>query len=70
MAGRGIKDFGGYPHTSDKLMASKTHLKHMSSVEGDGGVREYPDTDEMIQRNQKENVAKMRAHHVKPGYRH
>jgi hypothetical protein len=70
MAGRKINDYGGYPHSSDMSMKSKTHLKEYHSTEGSGGIKDYPDTTENIQRDQKTGDGKVRAHPMKTGYRY
>ena len=71
MSGRKIHDYAGHPHTADELMRSKNYMKEMKMGEGDGHVgMEYPDTEEMIRRDQDKGVAKMKGHPLKPGYRH
>jgi hypothetical protein len=70
MSGRKIHDFGGYPHTSDMAMKSKTHLKEFHSAEGAGHVDgKYPDTTEMIHRDQMKGDSQTKKHEIKPGYR-
>lgn len=69
MAGRGIRDFGGYAHTSDMQMKTKNSLKEYHSAEGSGGIKEYPDTTEAIHRDQKMGDAKIKSHPLKSGYR-
>jgi len=70
MAGRKIRDMGGYPHTSDMLMKSKTNVKHYTSGEGAGALdAHYPDTDEHIKADQGSLTKKIKAHGIKPGYR-
>ena len=70
MAGRHIHDMGGYPHTSDMSMKSKTHLKHYESAEGAGGMKDYPDTSEHIERDQKSGEKHMKGRPMKSGYRY
>jgi len=70
MADRRIDDFGGMPKTSDELMKSKTHVKHFSSAEGAGHMKDYPDTTEEIKRDQEQGVSKIKKHPQKTGYRH
>jgi hypothetical protein len=71
MSGRRITDYGGYPHTSDMSMKSKNSLKHYSSAEGSGHVgTEYPDTTEMVKRDQEKGDSKVKGHPMKPGYRY
>lgn len=70
MAGRKINDFGGYPHTSDMSMKSKTHLKEYHSAEGSGGIKDYPDTTEEIHRDQMAGDKKVKSQPMKPGYRY
>lgn len=70
MSGRRIEDKGGWPHTSDQSMASKNKLKKYESAEGAGHVgTQYPDTTEMIHRDQMKGDSKAKAHPIKPGYR-
>lgn len=70
MSGRRINDYGGMPNTSDKLMASKNHVKHFSSAEGAGHVgTSYPDTDPDIRRDQEDGIRKAESHRMKSGYR-
>jgi hypothetical protein len=70
MSGRKIDDFGGYPHSSDDAMKSKTHLKEFHSAEGAGHLgSQYPDTTEDIRRDQMKGDSKAKAHPIKPGYR-
>ena len=70
MAGRRINDFGGYPHTSDMAMSSKTHVKHMTSAEGAGTLRDYEDTSEKIKSQQEHAIKKAKSHDMKAGYRY
>jgi hypothetical protein len=71
MSGRRIEDKGGYAGTSDAMMKSKTHLKEFHSAEGSGHVgTEYPDTTEMVKRNQEHGDSKIKGHKIKPGYRY
>lgn len=70
MAGRGITDMGGYPHTSDMAMKSKTHLKEYHSAEGSGGMKDYPDTSEHIEKDQREGDKKVKSQPMKSGYRY
>lgn len=70
MSGRKINDYEGMPHTSDKMMASKNHVKHYKSAEGAGHVgTDYPDTTEKIHRDQEHGIRKAKSHHMKEGYR-
>jgi hypothetical protein len=71
MSGRRIDDFGGEPHTSDMSMKSKNKLKSFSSAEGSGHIgMNYPDTTEMIRRDQIAGDSKAKGHAIKPGYRY
>lgn len=70
MAGQKINDFGGYPHTSDMAMASKTKLKPYSPAEGAGAVGKYEDTAEAIKSTQSAGSAKVSGHKMKDGYRY
>lgn len=70
MAGRGINDMGGYPHTSDMAMKSKNHNKEYHSAEGMGGIKDYPDTTEHIHRDQKAGEGQIRKQPMKSGYRY
>ena len=71
MAGRSIKDHGGYPASSDAAMKSSNKLKHYHSSEGSGHVgMEYDDTTERIQSVQKHGDGKIKSHKMKPGSRY
>jgi hypothetical protein len=71
MSGRKINDFGGYPHTSEMSMKSKNSLKEFHSAEGSGHLDGlYPDTTEMVHRDQEKGNGKIKAHPIKPGYRY
>lgn len=70
MAGMGINDYGGMPHTSDEAMKSKTHTKEYRSAEGSGGIREYEDTTERIRDVQMEGDKQIKKQPLKPGYRY
>lgn len=70
MAGRGITDMGGMPHTSDMAMKSKTHLKEYKSAEGAGGIKDYPDTTEHIHADQSRAEKHIQSRHLKPGNRY
>ena len=70
MAGQGIKDYKGYAHTSDMMMSSKNSVKHYSSAEGSGGIKDYPDTTEAIHRDQKAGDSKIKGQPMKSGYRY
>jgi hypothetical protein len=67
--GQKINDFGGYPHTSEMAMKSKTSLKSFTSAEGAGKESEYEDTTEAIKKQQEMGVSKAKAHPLKSGYR-
>ena len=70
MAGRGIHDYEGLPHTSDMAMKSKNYVKHFRSAEGSGHVgMDYPDTTEAIHKDQMMGDSKIKGHKIKPGYR-
>jgi hypothetical protein len=71
MSGRRIDDMGGMPHTSDMSMKSKNHVKHYESADGKAAHigMEYPDTTEMIHRDQEHGIKKASGHQIKPGYR-
>ena len=70
MSGRKIDDFGGLPHTSDMSMKSKNYLKEYHSAEGSGHLGDkYPDTTELVRRDQMAGDSKAKAHPIKPGYR-
>lgn len=70
MAGRHITDKGGYAGNSDELMKSKTHTKHYESAEGSGGIKEYSDTSELVERDQRNGDSHIKAQPMKPGYRY
>jgi hypothetical protein len=71
MAGRRINDMGGYPHTSEGMMASKNSLKSYRSADGAGALgTNYPDTTEAIHRDQTAGDGKIKGRPMKPGYRY
>jgi len=70
MAGRKINDYGGWPHSSDMAMKSKNHLKEYHSAEGSGGIKDYPDTSEHVQRDQEHGDRHIKGRPMKPGYRY
>jgi hypothetical protein len=71
MSGRKITDMGGMPHTSDMAMKSKTHTKEYHSAEGSGHIGEkYPDTTEMIKRDQEHGDRKIKGRPMKDGDRY
>lgn len=70
MGGRGIRDMGGMPHTSDMSMKSKTHLKEYSSAEGSGAVARYEDTTERIKETQMDGDKQIKRQPLKSGYRY
>lgn len=65
-----IDDFGGYSRTSDEMMRSKTHTKHVKSAEGTGGIMNYPDTNDEIVKDQHSGDKQIRSKPMKPGYRY
>jgi hypothetical protein len=67
--GQKIKDFGGYPHTSEMAMKSKNSLKTFTSAEGAGAENDYEDTTEAIRKSQVENASKAKARPLKSGFR-
>ena len=70
MAGRGIHDYEGMPHTSDMAMKSKNKVEHFHSAEGSGHVgKDYPDTTEAIHRDQMQGDSKIKGRPLKTGYR-
>lgn len=70
MSGRRIDDMGGWPHSSDMSMKSKTHLKEYHSAEGSGGVKDYSDTTELVHRDQMSGDKKIKSQPMKPGHRY
>ena len=70
MAGRGITDMGGMPHTSNMAMKSKTHLKEYSSAEGSGGIRQYEDTTERVKEMQMDGNRQIKRQPMKDTYRY
>jgi hypothetical protein len=70
MAGMGINDYGGMPHTSDMAMKSKTHTKEYQTAEGMGGIKDYPDTTEQVHRDQRSGESQIKKQPMKPGYRY
>lgn len=72
MSGRRIDDHGfwGGGKSKDSILSEGVKFKHEESVEGAGHVgKEYPDTVELIDRDQRGGVKKAKAHPVKSGYR-
>jgi len=70
MAGRRIEDKGGYPGSSDAMMASGNRLKKYESADGSGGISNYPDTTEEIRRDQEQGNKHIKARPMKTGYRY
>lgn len=71
MSGRKITDMGGYPHTSEMAMKSKTHLKTYKSADGEGHLGSmYPDTTEQVHADQEKGASKIKHHPMKSGFRY
>lgn len=73
MSGRRIDDHANWTGKAPKgqVFADGPHkTKEEHSAEGSGHIgMEYPDTTEMIHRDQMKGDAKTKAHPTKPGYR-
>lgn len=71
MSGRRIDDHsfwaGGKSKGSVFPEGAKTKME--TSAEGAGHLSDYPDTTEMIERDQKMGITKAESHKIKPGYR-
>lgn len=73
MAGKRIDDHASFAGKSGKEypLPEGNKMKSFRSAEGDGHVgSDYPDTSEMIEKDQKAGVSKARAHKMKSGYFH
>lgn len=72
MSGRRIDDHASFAGKGGKYpLPEGNKMKEYRSAEGDGHVgSEYPDTSEMIHRDQEKGDSKSKAHPMKPGYRY
>lgn len=55
---------------SEYPLPKESKMKRVESAEGDGGIMDYPDTNESIVRDQRAGAAKMKSKPMKPGYRY
>lgn len=71
MAGRRIDDHNSWIGAAPKgePLPKGVHTKSFDSVEGAGGIREYPDTAEAVERDQRKGDDKVKSHPMKAGYR-
>lgn len=44
-------------------------VREMSSVRGAGEMKDYPDTEQHVKRDQEHGISKIKGHAQKPGYR-
>lgn len=73
MSGRRIDDHSSWVGKSPKNVPfpDGAKMKQMSSAEGAGHVgSSYPDTEEMVKRDQDHGIRKAESHKMKPGYRY
>ncbi len=72
MSGRKISDHSNWTGAAEKggVFAKGSKMKQEMGAEGAGHLgMEYPDTTEMIKRDQEKGIAKAKAHKIKEGYR-
>lgn len=72
MSGRKIDDhsFFGGKHSKASVFPEGVHTKEYKSSEGSGHVDAlYPDTTEMVHRDQMKGDSQVKKHPIKPGYR-
>jgi len=73
MAGRKIDDhsFWGGKGEAGSVFPDGAHKLHMEKDDGHaGGITDYPDTTEHIERDQEEGVGKVKKQPLKSGYRY
>lgn len=73
MSGRRIDDHTNWTGKapSGQVYPDGAKMKHYKSVEGSGHLgMDYPDTTEMVERNQDKGVSQAEKHKTKPGYRY
>jgi len=72
MSGRRIDDhsFWAGRKSEASVFPKGVHTKHVANVEGAGSIGSYEDTEEKIRSVQAKNIAKIKAHGMKEGYRH
>lgn len=73
MSGRRIDDHASFAGSGGKVspLPEGNKVKHFHSAEGAAHVgSEYPDTSEMIHRDQNSADSKAKSHKMKPGYRY
>lgn len=73
MSGRRIDDHSFWAGSRGKgvVMPDGAKVKSMKSAEGAGHVgSSYPDTEELVHRDQEHGIRKAEAHKMKPGYRY
>lgn len=71
MASRKIDDHSFWAGKGNKYpLPDGAKMKGISDVEGDGGMSNYPDTEEAIASNQKHAASKMRSHTLHPPERY
>jgi hypothetical protein len=71
MAARRIDDHSFWAGSPEKggVLPAGSKMKAIEKSEGDGGIRDYPDTEAQIHRDQKAGVGKIKSHPQKAGYR-
>ena len=70
MASRqGIKDFGGYPKTSDEVLSRASHNKRIEGISGFESSGRYPDEEKDIVEAQRKTVSSLHSQKMKEGYR-
>lgn len=71
MSGRRIDDHHSFAGSPGKMaLPEGNKVKSYTSSEGAGHLgMEYPDTSEMIHRDQSHGDKKTKSHAIKPGYR-
>lgn len=72
MSGQRIDDHNSPVGKSGKKypLPDESKMVEVKSAEGDGGIMDYPDTNEDIVRDQKAGAGKLRGKPMKPGYRY
>jgi hypothetical protein len=70
MAGRRITDRASFAGNGGKYPFSEGNkMKSYESAEGAGAESNYPDTSDLIKKDQNMGISKAKAHKMKDGYR-
>lgn len=70
MGGRRIDDHSSWLGSGkDGMPPAECKVAKFDSANGNGGLSQYEDSSERVKAVQNENVKKMKAHPMKPGYR-